>query len=112
VPAVELHELAGRLDELVDGHLRGGYRAEHIGRLLKNLRHPGGSVGDVLQLVAGRTQVLQAPTGFGKTVLMEAIACLAAMRGLTVTLVVPTNNDVVQLTRAVERDLALLGSTA
>jgi hypothetical protein len=112
VPAVELLELASRLDELVDGQLRGGYRAEHIGRLLKNLRQPSGSVGDVLPLVAGRTQVLQAPTGFGKTVLMEAFACLAAMRGLTVTLVVPTNNDVLQLARAVERDLALLGTTA
>jgi hypothetical protein len=110
VPAAELLELAARLDELVDGQTGGGYRAYHVGRLLRRLRGPGGSVGAALGLMAGPTQILQAPTGSGKSVLMEAFACWTATRGLVVTLVVPTNNDVLQLAYALERDLAVLGS--
>lgn len=44
---------------------------------------------EVMRLIAGLTQILNAPTGTGKTVLVRVLASWFALQGLRLTLVVP-----------------------
>jgi hypothetical protein len=85
-----------------------------VSKLCQRLRTTDGvvSVGGLLDLPAGGTRLLNAPTGIGKSVVMEVVACWMAAYGLVVSIVVPTNTDVLKLTRAVEQDLEALGVTA
>lgn len=86
----------------------------YVSKLCQRLRTTDGvvSVGGLLDLPAGGTRLLNAPTGIGKSVVMEVVACWMAAYGLVVSIVVPTNTDVLKLTRAVEQDLEALGVTA
>ncbi|MDG4793612.1 hypothetical protein [Micromonospora sp. WMMD1082] len=113
IPVNDLIELAGKIDATRGG---GAYRARHVRKLCKRLRTADGfvSINGLLGLPAGKMRLLNAPTGFGKSVLMEVIACWIAANpnGLVMTLVVPTNSDVLKLTRAIELDLDALGLDA
>ncbi|WP_204985288.1 hypothetical protein [Micromonospora globbae] len=111
IPAHELIELAGKIDAARGG---AGYRARYVTKLCQRLRTADGvvSVDGILGLPAGETRLLNAPTGIGKSVIMEVVACWMAAHELVVTIVVPTNADVLKLARAVEQDLDALGVDA
>ncbi|MEV6370135.1 hypothetical protein AB0L86_24930 [Micromonospora musae] len=107
----ELVELAEKIDSARGG---AGYRAKWVTTLGRRLCTVDGmvSLDGILGLPAGETRLLNAPTGLGKSVIMEVIACWMAARELVVTIVVPTNADVLKLARAVEQDLDSLGLDA
>jgi hypothetical protein len=111
VPVDELIAIARRLDGPVDDGEE-GYRTASVRRLFARLCCSVGSVSDRWQLTAGATRVLNAPTGVGKSVLMEVLACWAATNEQVVTLVVATNAEVLQLTARLEHALGKLGSDA
>src|SRR5690606_36560218 len=50
-----------------------------------------------------------APTGVGKNVLAELVACWCAQRGMVTSLLVPKNAVVVQTAYAIEASLVALG---
>lgn len=72
----------------------------YVSKLCRRLRTTDGvvAVGGLLDLPAGATRLLNAPTGIGKGVVMELVACWMAAHGLVVSIVVPTNTDVLRLT--------------
>lgn len=110
VPVDELLAIARRLDgALADGE---GYRTASVRRLFAGLRCSSGTISDLWRLAAGATRVLNAPTGVGKSVLMEVLACWAATHSQVVTLVVGTNAEVLQLTSRLERALGQVGAHA
>jgi hypothetical protein len=111
IPAQELIELAALVDDKRDGP---AYRAPHVRELCGRLRTDDGlvTVNGLLHLAAGQVRLLNAPTGIGKSVIMEMIGCWIAVNDWVVTIVVPTNVDVLKLTRAIELDLEALASDA
>lgn len=112
VSAQDLYRLAARLDAALDGQHAGGYREASVRRLFHGLRCDQGPVGELWRLAAGPTQVLNAPTGVGKSVLMEVLACWAASQRLVTTLVVSTNAEVLRLAAGIERALTELAIDA
>lgn len=108
VPVAELIELAEKLDAVHGG---AGYRARNVERLCRRLRTTAGAVGlnGILDLTAGETHLLNAPTGVGKSVLMEILACWMVQNDLVLSVVVPNNSEVLKVTRAVETNLEALG---
>ena len=99
LPADELRDMAKRIDEA-----RGETHRE--ARLQALLAHLPGS----LPIRAGgEIQTLIAPTGYGKSVLMEVAGTLAAERRVPAALVVPTRIAALSLARRIEENLALLG---
>src|SRR5204862_5327407 len=111
IPTAELVELAEKIDALRGSS---GYRARHVRKMLARLRTADGvvSIAGLLGLPAGQVRLLNAPTGIGKSVLVEVIACWMAANGRVITIVVPTNADVLKLVRTVEHDLEVLGVDA
>jgi hypothetical protein len=111
IPAQELIDLAALIDDKRDGP---AYREPHVRELCQRLRTEAGmvTVNGLLHMVAGQVRLLNAPTGIGKSVIMEVIGCWIAIKDLVVTIVVPTNADVLKLTRAIEQDLEALASEA
>jgi hypothetical protein len=95
----ELDELAGET-----------FRTESIDPLFKELRTGEDQhVGDLLRLRAGNLQVLQAPTGFGKSVLMRSLGSWAQAEGVTLGLAVPTTIAALKMAYGIEKDLRSRG---
>ncbi|MEV0269775.1 hypothetical protein AB0H43_13435 [Hamadaea sp. NPDC050747] len=112
IPLEDLRTLAQKIDEIrSDGT---AYRAQNVERLIRRLRHRDGlmSLSDALRLTAGDLRLINAPTGIGKSVIMEVIGCWAVLNGIVLTIAVPTNADVLKLARAIEQDLAPFGSAS
>lgn len=77
VPVPELREIAVRLDDAF-GH---EHRTRSVDEIFTHLQTSDGEdVGEMWSLRAGPTRVLQAPTGAGKNVLAELLACWCANR--------------------------------
>ncbi|MFI6547224.1 hypothetical protein ACIBO9_28660 [Streptomyces prunicolor] len=95
----ELDELAGET-----------FRTESLDPLFKELRTgEDQQVGDLLRLRAGNLQVLQAPTGFGKSVLMRSLGSWAQAEGVTLGLAVPTTIAALKMAYGIEKDLRSRG---
>jgi len=97
--ADELGKMAARIDEARgDTHRQARLKAlfEHLPRSL-TIR------------AGGVIQSLIAPTGYGKSVLMEVTGTLAVEKGVPTALVVPTRVAALSLAKRIEENLALLG---
>ena len=105
VPVAELREIAVRLDA-ASGET---YRAESADRIFAHMQSADGEVTSRWSLTAGPTRIFQAPTGAGKNVIAELLACWCAARGMVTTLVLPTNAAVVKTAYVIERSLRMLG---
>ncbi|WP_159073523.1 hypothetical protein [Streptomyces sp. RTd22] len=86
------------------------FRTESLEPLFARLR-TGDDVelGDLLCVEAGNLQVLQAPTGFGKSVLMRSLGSWAQMEGVTLGLAVPTTMAALKMAYGIEKDLRSRG---
>ncbi|MBB4981462.1 hypothetical protein [Streptomyces nymphaeiformis] len=107
LPEVEL-KIPGflQLNAQLDQGTGKAFRAETLEPFFRKMRTGRGeAVEDVLRLQAGPTQVLSAPTGSGKSVLLRSYATWAVQEGNTVALVVDTNANALKLAHAIERDL-------
>jgi len=97
--AAELCEMAERIDEA-----RGqSHRHTRLKALFAHLPE------SMPVRAGGEIQSLIAPTGRGKSVLMEVAATLAVAKGVPAALVVPTRITALSLARQIEENLALLG---
>jgi hypothetical protein len=106
VPVAELRDIAVRLDD-ASGET---YRAASVDRMFGQLQSGDGQdAGGRWVLPAGPTRILQAPTGAGKNVVAELLACWCASRGMVTSLVLPTNAAVVKTAHALETSLRILG---
>lgn len=108
--ADRLRDMARRIDAV-----RGErHRLPRINELFARLVDgKGDAAGDALRIGAGGlTKILQAPTGFGKSVLLEVMGTLAAERHLPAALVVPTRAAALRLAYRIESNLSLLGIPA
>lgn len=106
VPVAELREIAVRLDAVFGQ----AYRAESVDRVFGHLRSGDGKeTGQCWSLRAGPTRIFQAPTGVGKNVIAELLACWCASRGMVTSLVLPANAAVVSTAHALEYSLQVLG---
>jgi len=102
----DLRKMADRIDTARGEH----HRRRRIDELFAALADDeGNAVDGALTVRAGGTvQALQAPTGFGKSVLLEVMGTLAAEQGVTAALVVPTRAAALRLAHRIERNLELL----
>ncbi|WP_369032362.1 hypothetical protein [Streptomyces adonidis] len=86
------------------------FRTESLDPLFRQLRTGDDErLGDLLRLRAGNLQVLQAPTGFGKSVLMRSLGTWAQTEGVTLGLVVPTTIAALKMAYGIEMDLLSRG---
>lgn len=106
IPIGDLHDITQRLDTAFDQN----HRVDSLDRIFTNLHTgPALRVGDPWTLRAGPTRLLNAPTGVGKNVLAELVACWCALHQMVFTLLVPRNAVVVETAHAIERSLRALG---
>lgn len=106
IPVDDLSVIAAELDDYFGEQ----HRSDSIKRIFAHLQStPDNQVDGRWVLRAGSTQVLNAPTGVGKNVLAELMACWCAQRGMVTSLLVPKNAVVVQEAHKIEVSLATLG---
>ncbi|WP_143220917.1 hypothetical protein [Actinomadura sp. CNU-125] len=103
----ELLDIAALIERRYDDD-EDRYLHSTLARLFDELRCDASDTVEVLQLIAGRTQVLNAPTGTGKTVLVRVLASWFALRGLRITLVVPDVKATLATAWDISADLAFL----
>lgn len=106
----ELITMAERIDK-AHGE---SHRRDRLDEMLKALIGADGRPvpGGIRIPAGGPTSVLQAPTGRGKTVLLEVKGTLAAEKGIPIALVVPTRSAALRLAYRIEHNLTLLGIRA
>ncbi|MGK5545913.1 hypothetical protein ACSNOH_14430 [Streptomyces sp. URMC 127] len=86
------------------------FRTQSLDPLFRQLRTGKNQpVRDVLRLRAGNLQVLQAPTGFGKSVLMRSLGSWAVPEQISLALVVPTTIAALRMAHGIEADLRARG---
>lgn len=103
----DLRKMAGRIDAA-----RGeSHRQDRMDAVFTNLLSADSKpVTHTLSVRSGGViQSLLAPTGFGKSVLLEVVGTLAAEKGLSVALVVPSRVNALTLAHQIETNLTLLG---
>ncbi|MEV0246002.1 hypothetical protein AB0H76_05360 [Nocardia sp. NPDC050712] len=106
IPISDLRDLAVQLDTAF-GQI---HRLESVNRIFDHLgTQPGEEVEDGWALRAGPTQILHAPTGVGKNVVAELVACWCVENNMVASLVVPTNAVVAKTAYSIERSLRALG---
>lgn len=109
VPVLELRHLAARLD----AHYDQSHRQRAVNAVFEHLQAAeGGNVTDQWTFRPGPTRIFQAPTGVGKNVLAELLACWCALHGRVASLVVPTNAMVVKTAHSIEFALRALDCDA
>ncbi|GII89730.1 hypothetical protein Ssi03_77200 [Sphaerisporangium siamense] len=85
------------------------YLHDTLARLFSKLHcEESSSVVEVMRLIAGRTQILNAPTGTGKTVLVRVLASWFALQGLRIALVVPDVKATLSTAWDISADLEFL----
>lgn len=85
------------------------YLYDTLSRLFNALRcAESDSAVEVLRLIAGQTQILNAPTGTGKTVLVRVLASWFAVQGLRIMLVVPDVKATLSTAWEISADLEFL----
>lgn len=98
------------LNAELDQHFGETFRTQSLGPLFKQLLvRDDQPLGELLRLRAGNLQVLQAPTGFGKSVLMRSLGSWAEQEGVTLALAVPTTVAALKMTYGIEADLRARG---
>jgi hypothetical protein len=110
LPAGELLELA----RLIDGRYPAADRYVHtvLANLFAQLQTTDAvPAQELIRLAAGPMDILNAPTGTGKSVLVRVAASWYAVNGLTVTLVLPTVEATLSAAWDISRDLEQLGRT-
>jgi hypothetical protein len=106
IPVDDLFGLATDLDTAFDQT----HRTASMTRIFTKIQaDPDNRVDGRWVLRAGPTRLFNAPTGVGKNVLAELVACWCAGRGLVATLLVPKNAVVVQAAHSIETSLLALG---
>src|SRR5262249_27027208 len=85
---------------------------DRLAWFLHGLRVPGGGAVTDLELRAGPLNLLVAPTGTGKSLLMRVAAAQLAGEGHVVVLVTPTVESSLDLVERIERDVEILGVSA
>ncbi|MET7611609.1 hypothetical protein ABZX97_10940 [Streptomyces seoulensis] len=86
------------------------FRTESLDPLFAQLRTGDDvEIGDLLHVQAGNLRVLQAPTGFGKSVLMRSLGSWAQAEGATLGLAVPTTMAALKMAYGIEKDLRSRG---
>lgn len=106
VPVHELRALAERLDA---ANPEKTYRVDSVKRMFDNLQAAEGhEVGDIWTLRAGPTSILHAPTGVGKNVLAELLACWCVKNNRVATILVQNNASVVKTAYSITRQLSTL----
>lgn len=106
IPVDDLFHLAADLDAAF-GHT---HRTASMTRIFTKIQSdPDNRVEGRWVLRAGPTRLLNAPTGVGKNVLAELVACWCARRGQVTTLLVPKNAVVVQAAQSITMSLRALG---
>ncbi len=103
----EFLSLSSRLDD----KSRTAFREQTLRPFFERMRDRNGRrLEGKLELRAGPTQVLSAPTGSGKSVMMRGTATWALESGLTLAIVVDTNSAALKITRQIEEDLEASGA--
>ncbi|SDY77343.1 hypothetical protein SAMN05216215_1034103 [Saccharopolyspora shandongensis] len=106
IPVEDLAAIASRLDATFGEQ----HRTDSVKRIFTHLQStPDNRINGKWVLRAGPTRVLNAPTGVGKNVLAELVACWCTERGMVTSFLVPKNAVVVQEAHAIEASLAALG---
>jgi len=107
IPVADLRDLAARLDDA-----RGEtYRVSSLDRIFRNLEDRNGSLASSKswRITAGDLRVLHAPTGFGKSVLTELVACWCVENARVMTILVATNAAVIKTAHEITGHLEVLG---
>mgnify|MGYP001436631575 CR=1 FL=1 len=100
-----------KMAERIDSARGETHRLQRIDALFARLTASDATGGGVTALripSGGPISTLQAPTGFGKSVLLEVMGTSAAELGITIALVVPTRAAALGLAHRIETNLALL----
>lgn len=106
IPVDDLFRLAADIDAAVGQQ----HRTRSMTRIFTKIQaHPGNQVNGQWVLRAGATRLFNAPTGVGKNVLAELVACWCAQRGMVTSLLVTKNAVVVQAAHSIEESLRALG---
>lgn len=95
--AVSKHDLLALADELDGLGDKKPWRRVVIEKLFLGLKDDRDLNVEVLELRNGRLTTLSAPTGVGKTVLIQLVAILLARRGVPVAIVLGTIKDALKL---------------
>ncbi|MFD3705774.1 hypothetical protein ACFWUP_21760 [Nocardia sp. NPDC058658] len=114
-PPASADEVAIPVDDLfrfatvLDTALGQRHRVESMERIFTKIQSdPGNRVDGHWVLPAGATRLFNAPTGVGKNVLAELVACWCAQHEMVTTVLVPKNAVVVQIAHAIEVSLKIL----
>jgi hypothetical protein len=106
IPVDDLFRLAADLDAALGQQ----HRTASMTRIFTTIQaDPENRVDGRWVLRAGATRLFNAPTGVGKNVLAELVACWCTQHGMVVTLLVPKNAVVVQAAHSIETSLRALG---
>jgi hypothetical protein len=109
VPVSELEAIAASLDAAFGEQ----HRMASMQRIFTKIQaDPANHARRVWTLRAGTTRTLNAPTGIGKNVVAELLACWCAQRGKVTTLLVPSNAAVIRAAASIEVGLRALGIDA
>jgi hypothetical protein len=110
IPTPELLDLAGKIDQRYPQD--GRYLHSTLEQLFGVLQATGTvSPAEALTLTAGGTEIFNAPTGTGKSVMVRVMAAWFAARGLRVAIVLPDIKACLAMTWNVRGDLAHLHSS-
>lgn len=109
VPVADLEAIATSLDSAFGEQ----HRTASLRRIFTKIQaQPGHRPDRTWTLQAGPTQVFSAPTGIGKNVAAELLACWCAQRGMVTTVLVPSNAAVIRAAASIEASLRALGLDA
>lgn len=102
----ELLELAGTIDDRLAKEGREPYLHDTLNALFEHLQtvDADGRV-DVFVLMSGKTRILNAPTGTGKSVLVRVMAAWFAVHGYRLAVVVPDVKTTLKLSGEIQQDL-------
>jgi hypothetical protein len=105
VACKELIGIAAELDRAWGGH---AWREDVVTGILGGIRDDQDLSIQELYLAAGRLNLLNAPTGVGKTILMRVLGITAARAGVPIALVARDIDDAHGIVDALEADIARL----
>lgn len=101
----DFQALAASLDAVYGQTFRGS------NQLFARLQSRSGPLSGLLSMRAGKTQVLSAPTGVGKSVMLGVLGPWCVQEGITLGVVVRDNVAALELAYRIEQDCRALGFT-